>query len=198
MSNQMPIYSHIVPKSQCKSKINSKKTESKPQNLSRIDFDPLNYNHGGNFHLMNMPSENKCGAEKSTDRRESRRSKEEKIRRGLQNARNDTSEGKVEAYLRQNQVNIRQQQHRHSAVRQAEHRVNLRYVCFISDNWTGFTPIGLLDFSSLTQSSSGERGLSGAHPSGTALVERVTLFHSSATQPRTAQLSCRSVLVESL
>lgn len=58
---------------------------------------------------------------------EARRAKEETRERSRRKeTRNDPSEGKVEAYLRQNQVSIRQQQHRHSAVRQAEHRVNLR------------------------------------------------------------------------
>lgn len=129
MSNQMPIYSHVVPKSQYRSKVNSKGVSRSERPLNperRTDFDPLNYNHGGNFHLLNTPNESRgVVVEKSTDRRESRRSKDDKARRS-QNIRNETSEGKVEAYLRQNQVSIRQQQHRHSAVRQAEHRVNLR------------------------------------------------------------------------
>lgn len=118
MSNQIPIYSQVVPKSQYRAK-NSK--AAKTQNSQRSDFDPLNFNNGGNF-AMSTPVE---GKEKKEPReREVRRSKEDsgRTRRG----RNEASEGKVEAYLRQYQVSIRQQQHRHSAVRQAEHRVNLR------------------------------------------------------------------------
>ncbi|KAJ8707651.1 hypothetical protein PYW07_011328 [Mythimna separata] len=63
---------------------------------------------------------------------EGKEKKEEKPRRVKEDSgrtrrvRNEASEGKVEAYLRQYQVSMRQQQHRHSAVRQAEHRVNLR------------------------------------------------------------------------
>ncbi|KPJ17383.1 hypothetical protein RR48_08569 [Papilio machaon] len=121
MSNQMPIYSQVVPKSQFKGK-NSKgmaTRESRGQNLARADFDPLNFNHGGNIQLMNAPLENRI---EKLEKRESRRKEESSRSR----RKTDSSEGKVEAYLRQNQVSMRQQQHRHSAVRQAEHRVNLR------------------------------------------------------------------------
>ncbi|XP_013143376.1 PREDICTED: ankyrin repeat domain-containing protein 50 isoform X1 [Papilio polytes] len=121
MSNQMPIYSQVVPKSQFRGK-NSKgmaTRESRGQNLARADFDPLNFNHGGNIQLMNAPLENRI---EKLEKRESRRKEETSRSR----RKNDSSEGKVEAYLRQNQVSMRQQQHRHSAVRQAEHRVNLR------------------------------------------------------------------------
>lgn len=118
----MPIYSQVVPKSQYRGK--KVNTRERPQNLARTDFDPLNYNHGGNFQLLNAPLEVK--EKERGEKRESRRSKDESGRsRRIQN-RNDPTEGKVEAYLRQNQVSMRQQQHRHSAVRQAEHRVNLR------------------------------------------------------------------------
>ncbi|CAK1546423.1 unnamed protein product [Leptosia nina] len=101
-----PIYSQVAPK-QMKKK--------KPQR----DFDPLNYNHGGNVQILNAPQESRL---EKMEKREGRR--KEETRRRTQRA--DPAEGKVEAYLRQNQVSIRQQQHRHSAVRQAEHRVNLR------------------------------------------------------------------------
>lgn len=119
----MPIYSQVVPKSQYRGKSGKGNTRERPQNVARTDFDPLNYNHGGNFQLLNAPLE--ARAEK-TEKRESRRSKDETSRSRRTQNRNDASEGKVEAYLRQNQVSMRQQQHRHSAVRQAEHRVNLR------------------------------------------------------------------------
>ncbi|XP_026322587.1 uncharacterized protein LOC113232164 [Hyposmocoma kahamanoa] len=123
MSNQMPIYSQVVPKSQYRAR-NGKGTRERPQNLARSDFDPLNYNHGGNFQVMNTPIETRP---EKTEKKEARRAKEETRERSRRKeTRNDPSEGKVEAYLRQNQVSIRQQQHRHSAVRQAEHRVNLR------------------------------------------------------------------------
>ncbi|CAH0699570.1 unnamed protein product [Spodoptera exigua] len=115
MSNQIPIYSQVVPKSQYRAK-NSK--VSKSQNPPRNDFDPLNYNNGGNF-AMSSPLD---GKEKKEEK--PRRVKEDSGR--TRRVRNEASEGKVEAYLRQYQVSMRQQQHRHSAVRQAEHRVNLR------------------------------------------------------------------------
>lgn len=115
--NQIPIYSQVVPKSQYKAK-NTK--ASRTQNL-RSEFDPLNFNNGGNF-ALSTPVEGKM---EKNEKKEPRRVKEDSSRvRRVQ--RNETSEGKVEAYLRQYQVSMRQQQHRHSAVRQAEHRVNLR------------------------------------------------------------------------
>ncbi|KAJ8706276.1 hypothetical protein PYW08_010902 [Mythimna loreyi] len=114
MANQIPIYSQVVPKSQYRAK-NSKVTKT---NTQRNDFDPLNYNNGGNF-AMSTPVE---GKEKKEEK--PRRVKEDSGR--TRRVRNEASEGKVEAYLRQYQVSMRQQQHRHSAVRQAEHRVNLR------------------------------------------------------------------------
>ncbi|CAH0713010.1 unnamed protein product, partial [Brenthis ino] len=118
----MPIYSQVLPKSQFRSK-NSKSSgsrEPRAPNTGR-EFDPLNYNHGGNIQLLNAPMESRI---EKMEKRESRRKDETRSKR-VQN-RTDSNEGKVEAYLRQNQVNMRQQQHRHSAVRQAEHRVNLR------------------------------------------------------------------------
>lgn len=124
MSNQMPIYSQVVPKSQYRGK-NSKGVaarEPRLQNQTRGEFDPLNYNHGGNIQLMNAPLESRMEKLEKLEKRESRRKEETSRSR----RKNDVSEGKVEAYLRQNQVSMRQQQHRHSAVRQAEHRVNLR------------------------------------------------------------------------
>lgn len=117
MSNQIPIYSQVVPKSQYRAK-NSK--VNKVQNPTRNDFDPLNYNNGGNF-AMSSPLD---GKEKEKKEEKPRRVKEDSGR--TRRVRNEASEGKVEAYLRQYQVSMRQQQHRHSAVRQAEHRVNLR------------------------------------------------------------------------
>ncbi|GBP48313.1 hypothetical protein EVAR_34806_1 [Eumeta japonica] len=121
MSNQMPIYSHVVSKSQYRPKGNAKSAAKSDKQQAAREFDPLNFNNGGNF-VTNAPQEQRH--EKTGDRRESKRSGE-KGRRG-QSSKIEASEGKVEAYLRQNQVSIRQQQHRHSAVRQAEHRVNLR------------------------------------------------------------------------
>ncbi|XP_068622385.1 ankyrin repeat domain-containing protein 50 [Battus philenor] len=120
MSNQMPIYSQVVPKSQFRGKSSKSGATREPrgQNL-RGEFDPLNFNHGGNIQLMNAPLENRI---EKLEKRESRRKEETSRSR----RKNDACEGKVEAYLRQNQVSMRQQQHRHSAVRQAEHRVNLR------------------------------------------------------------------------
>ncbi|KAL0809230.1 hypothetical protein ABMA28_011449 [Loxostege sticticalis] len=115
MSNQMPIYSQVVPKSQYRGK--SAKTVNKSQ-INRADFDPLNFNNGGNF------VSDKGEKEKKEGRRE--RSRDETSRSRRNQTRNEASESKVEAYLRQNQVSMRQQQHRHAAVRQAEHRVNLR------------------------------------------------------------------------
>ncbi|XP_061728069.1 ankyrin repeat domain-containing protein 50 isoform X1 [Cydia pomonella] len=123
MSNHMPIYSQVVPKSQYR-KTKPVSTRERPQNLARTDFDPLNYNHGGNFQLLNAPLEVKMDKEKKERRDRGERERDRGERRKTQRA--DTNDGKVEAYLRQNQVSIRQQQHRHSAVRQAEHRVNLR------------------------------------------------------------------------
>lgn len=122
MSN-MPIYSQVVPKSQYRAKGSKGQNSREPraQNSSR-DFDPLNYNHGGNIQLLNAPLESRM---EKLEKRESRRKDETKTRK-TQNRNENPNEGKVEAYLRQNQVSIRQQQHRHSAVRQAEHRVNLR------------------------------------------------------------------------
>ncbi|XP_052748946.1 ankyrin repeat domain-containing protein 50 isoform X2 [Galleria mellonella] len=120
MSNEMPIYSQIVPKSQYRAK-NSKTSSNRAQNLARTDFDPLNYNNGGNFQMM-TPIEKV----ERTEKKESKRSRDETSRARRTQNRNEASESKVEAYLRQNQVSMRQQQHRHSAVRQAEHRVNLR------------------------------------------------------------------------
>lgn len=124
MSNQMPIYSQVVPKSQYRSK--------GTKNRTRTDFDPLNFNNGGNFPISNAANptidNEKEKVEREKVEKKERRSKEESSRsRRIQ--RNDAGDGKVEAYLKQYQVNIRQQQHqhRHSAVRQAEHRVNLRY-----------------------------------------------------------------------
>lgn len=116
MSNQIPIYSQVAPKSQYKAK-NSK---SARQNIARTDFDPLNYNAGGNFQILN--------SEARMEKKEVKKREETKARRDERRgqSKNEASEGKVEAYLRQYQVSIRQQQHRHSAVRQAEHRVNLR------------------------------------------------------------------------
>ncbi|XP_063372338.1 ankyrin repeat domain-containing protein 50 [Cydia amplana] len=129
MSNQMPIYSQVVPKSQYR-KPKPVSTRERPQNLTRTDFDPLNYNHGGNFQLLNAPLEVKMDKEKK-ERRGDRGERGDRGDRGERGERRktqraETNDGKVEAYLRQNQVSIRQQQHRHSAVRQAEHRVNLR------------------------------------------------------------------------
>ncbi|CAH2101957.1 unnamed protein product [Euphydryas editha] len=123
MSN-MPIYSQVLPKSQYRSKNSKGSTarEARPQN-SR-DFDPLNFNHGGNIQVLNAPLESRV---EKIEKRESRRKDETRTRRTQNRSeRTDPNEGKVEAYLRQNQISIRQQQHRHSAVRQAEHRVNLR------------------------------------------------------------------------
>ncbi|KAI8433350.1 hypothetical protein MSG28_015395 [Choristoneura fumiferana] len=114
MSNHMPIYSQVVPKSQYRKKTN---TRERPQNLARTDFDPLNYNHGGNFQLLNAPLDVKMERERDKKERKETRRRTQRV---------EGSDGKVEAYLRQNQVSMRQQQHRHSAVRQAEHRVNLR------------------------------------------------------------------------
>lgn len=54
----MPIYSQVVPKSQYRAK-NGKSTRERPQNLARSDFDPLNYNHGGNFQVLATPIETK-------------------------------------------------------------------------------------------------------------------------------------------
>ncbi|KAJ2943423.1 hypothetical protein O0L34_g12231 [Tuta absoluta] len=110
----MPIYSQVVPKSQHRGKSGPKK--ERPQNLPR-EFDPLNYNHGGNFQLVNA-TERVERMEKKEGRRKEDSSRARKIR--------NENDGKVEAYLRQNQVSMRQQQ-RHSAVKQAEHRMNLRY-----------------------------------------------------------------------
>ncbi|XP_038219833.1 ankyrin repeat domain-containing protein 50, partial [Zerene cesonia] len=76
----------------------------------------------GNVQILNAPLESRAEKLERREAREGRR-KEEARRRA---PRNEPGEGKVEAYLRQNQVSIRQQQNRHSAVRQAEHRVNLR------------------------------------------------------------------------
>ncbi|XP_064076065.1 ankyrin repeat domain-containing protein 50 [Vanessa tameamea] len=120
MSN-MPIYSQVLPKSQYKSKNSKGGTTRETRAQNSRDFDPLNFNHGGNIQVLNAPLESRV---EKIEKRESRRKDETRARR-TQN-RNDANEGKVEAYLRQNQVSIRQQQHRHSAVRQAEHRVNLR------------------------------------------------------------------------
>ncbi|XP_063545406.1 ankyrin repeat domain-containing protein 50 [Cydia strobilella] len=127
MSNHMPIYSQVVPKSQYR-KPKPVSTRERPQNLARTDFDPLNYNNGGNFQLLNAPLEVKMDKEKKERRVERERERGERGERGerRKTQRAETNDGKVEAYLRQNQVSIRQQQHRHSAVRQAEHRVNLR------------------------------------------------------------------------
>ncbi|KAJ0182869.1 hypothetical protein K1T71_000845 [Dendrolimus kikuchii] len=108
MASFIPIYSQVVPKSQQMRGKSSKPSTNRNVNLPRGDFDPLNYNNGGNF------------VTEQKDKKEVKR-REERKRSG-----NRESEGKVEAYLRQYQVSIRQQQHRHSAVRQAEHRVNLR------------------------------------------------------------------------
>ncbi|XP_053621795.1 ankyrin repeat domain-containing protein 50-like isoform X2 [Plodia interpunctella] len=118
MSNDIPIYSQIVPKSQYRAK-NSKVT-NRAQNLARTDFDPLNFNNGGNFQMSNEVKMERA------EKKESRRSRDETSRSRRTQNRSDATESKVEAYLRQNQVSMRQQQHRHSAVRQAEHRVNLR------------------------------------------------------------------------
>ncbi|XP_049883637.1 ankyrin repeat domain-containing protein 50 isoform X2 [Pectinophora gossypiella] len=120
MANQMPIYSQVVPKSHNRGK--GKQTREKTQSR---DFDPLNYNHGGNFQILNAPQEarvEKLDKLEKMERMEKRERRKEETSRSRK--RNDTSEGKVEAYLRQNQVSMRQQQ-RHS-VRQAEHRLNLR------------------------------------------------------------------------
>ncbi|KAL4711370.1 hypothetical protein ACJJTC_019211 [Scirpophaga incertulas] len=118
MADQMPIYSQVVPKSQYR----GKSSKSGVRQTTRPDFDPLNCNNGGNF--LNSPTEKEREREKERkDRRE--RSRDETRARRSQN-RNEANDSKVEAYLRQNQVSMRQQQHRHSAVRQAEHRVNLR------------------------------------------------------------------------
>ncbi|CAG9794409.1 unnamed protein product [Diatraea saccharalis] len=127
MANQMPIYSQVLPKSQYRGK-NSKSSRSQ---MGTRDFDPLNFNNGGNF-LSPTDKGEKCDRpdrgdrvdKERKDRRE--RSRDEASRSRRTQNRNEVSENKVEAYLRQNQVNMRQQQHRHSAVRQAEHRVNLR------------------------------------------------------------------------
>ncbi|XP_060808852.1 ankyrin repeat domain-containing protein 50 isoform X2 [Amyelois transitella] len=119
MSNDIPIYSQIVPKSQYRAK--NSKASTRAQNLARTDFDPLNFNNGGNFQMSNA-----LDKMERVEKKESRRSRDETKSRRTQNKNNDTTEGKVEAYLRQNQVSMRQQQNRHSAVRQAEHRVNLR------------------------------------------------------------------------
>nr|XP_037875505.1 LOW QUALITY PROTEIN: ankyrin repeat domain-containing protein 50 [Bombyx mori] len=108
MANQMPIYSQVVPKSQYKPKSSKAR-----QNLTKPDFDPLNCNNGGNF----ANADGKIDKEKKEKR---------EARREGKRVKNEGSEGKVEAYLRQYQVSMRQQQHRHSSVRQAEHRVNLR------------------------------------------------------------------------
>ncbi|CAH2056155.1 unnamed protein product, partial [Iphiclides podalirius] len=127
MSNQMPIYSQVVPKSQYRGR-NSKgvaSRETRGTNQARVDFDPLNFNHGGNVQLLNAPLESrmeKLEKPERAEKRESRRKEENSRSR----RKNEACEGKVEAYLRQNQISMRQQQHRHSAVRQAEHRVNLR------------------------------------------------------------------------
>lgn len=118
--NQIPIYSQVVPKSQYR----AKNTKVNRNTNLRSDFDPLNFNNGGNF-ALSTPVEGKMEKSEKVEKKEPRRVKEESARvRRVQ--RNEASEGKVEAYLRQYQVSIRQQQHRHSAVRQAEHRVNLR------------------------------------------------------------------------
>ncbi|XP_063836425.1 uncharacterized protein LOC135085583 [Ostrinia nubilalis] len=114
MSNQMPIYSQVVPKSQYRGK--SSKSYNRSQ-ITRADFDPLNFNNGGNF-------VSEKGEKDKKERRE--RSRDETSRSRRNQTKNEASESKVEAYLRQNQVSMRQQQHRHAAVRQAEHRVNLR------------------------------------------------------------------------
>ncbi|CAG9576918.1 unnamed protein product [Danaus chrysippus] len=116
MSN-MPIYSQVAPKYRAK---NAKGSSTRENRGNSRDFDPLNYNHGGNIQLLNAPLESRI---EKLEKRDSRRKEENRVRRSQ---KNDANEGKVEAYLRQNQVSIRQQQHRHSAVRQAEHRVNLR------------------------------------------------------------------------
>lgn len=112
MSNQVPIYSQVVPKSQYRAK-NSK---NRPQTR---EFDPLNFNNGGNFPTPPIDKEVKPEKEKKERRKDETRSRRAQTK-------NEASEGKVEAYLRQYQVSMRQHQHRHSAVRQAEHRVNLR------------------------------------------------------------------------
>nr|XP_032525630.1 ankyrin repeat domain-containing protein 50 [Danaus plexippus plexippus] len=117
MSN-MPIYSQVAPKYRAK---NAKGNSTRENRGNPREFDPLNYNHGGNIQLLNAPMESRI---EKLEKRESRRKEETRVRR-TQN-RSDANEGKVEAYLRQNQVSIRQQQNRHSAVRHAEHRVNLR------------------------------------------------------------------------
>ncbi|XP_061381523.1 ankyrin repeat domain-containing protein 50 isoform X2 [Danaus plexippus] len=117
MSN-MPIYSQVAPKYRTK---NAKGNSTRENRGNPREFDPLNYNHGGNIQLLNAPMESRI---EKLEKRESRRKEETRVRR-TQN-RSDANEGKVEAYLRQNQVSIRQQQNRHSAVRHAEHRVNLR------------------------------------------------------------------------
>lgn len=134
MSN-MPIYSQVLPKSQYRSKTSkgSASREFRAPNSER-DIDPLNYNHGGNIQLLNAPMESRI---EKMEKRESRRKDETRREREAKRVQNrtDSNEGKVKAYLRQNQVNMRQQQHRHSAVRQAEHRVNLRlgykYIFFL-------------------------------------------------------------------
>ncbi|RVE45604.1 hypothetical protein evm_009717 [Chilo suppressalis] len=121
MANQMPIYSQVVPKSQYRGK-NSKSSRSQ---MGTREFDPLNFNNGGNF--LSPTTEKEKGDRGEKERKERReRSRDEASRARRSQNRNEASEIKVEAYLRQNQVNMRQQQHRHSAVRQAEHRVNLR------------------------------------------------------------------------
>lgn len=124
MSNQMPIYSQVVPKSQYRSK--------GTKNRTRTDFDPLNFNNGGNFPISNAANptidKEKEKVERDKVEKKERRSKDETSRSRRNQSKNEASDGKVEAYLKQYQVNMRQQQHRHSAVRQAEHRVNLRLV----------------------------------------------------------------------
>lgn len=56
MSNPMPIYSHVVPKSQYRKQASKNgATKERSSNLPRTEFDPLNYNHGGQFHLLNEP-----------------------------------------------------------------------------------------------------------------------------------------------
>lgn len=117
MSNQVPIYSQVVPKSQYR----AKNGKNRPQTR---EFDPLNFNNGGNFPTAVLDKMEAKAEKPEKEKKESRRREDAKNRRA-QN-KNEASEGKVEAYLRQYQVSIRQHQNRHSAVRQAEHRVNLR------------------------------------------------------------------------
>ncbi|VVC96362.1 unnamed protein product [Leptidea sinapis] len=85
MSN-MPIYSQVAPKM----------PKKKPPKEKTREFDPLNYNHGGNVQLLNAPAENRV---EKLERREARRKEEAKRR----TQRSEANEGKVEAYLRQNQ-----------------------------------------------------------------------------------------------